>query len=180
MVANQKDSSPFDIALGQILRIPCKFIKGKSDAQPIVIKAIAQELAEKGKNILPVVVRVLGEDKYQAILNTQVLDAAKQAKQDFVWCIVVDQGMQSQVEIETGQVVKVNVTTASEDELVSVLDFIRGSKTGFGKISPEKIAAAIVRYRQSQQITSLNFLTKAKCGIGKAKVPVLAENLVLS
>ncbi|MBW4523387.1 MAG: helix-hairpin-helix domain-containing protein [Scytolyngbya sp. HA4215-MV1] len=121
---------------------------------------------------------MLGEDKYQAILNTQVLDAAKQAKQDFVWCIVVDQEMQAQVEVETGQVVKVDITTASEEELVSVLDFIRVSKTGFGKISPEKIAAAIVQYRQSNQITNLNFLTKAKCGVGKAKLPALAESLV--
>jgi hypothetical protein len=65
----------FDIALGQILRLPCKFIKGKSDAQPIILKTIAQELSGTGKNILPVVVRLLGEDKYQAILNTQILDA---------------------------------------------------------------------------------------------------------
>jgi hypothetical protein len=167
-------------SLGQVVRLPCKFIKGKSDTQPIVIRTIAQELSATGKNILPVIVRSLGEDKYQAILNTQIVEAARQAKLDFVWCIVVNQSMQTQIEVELGKVLRVNVAIAPESELIDTLKYIQAHKPGFNKINPEKVASAIVEYRKANKISNLNFLSKAKCGVGKAKIAPLAENLVIS
>lgn len=158
-----------DVPLGQILRIPCKFVKGKSEAQPIIIKTISHELSATGKNILPVIVRLLGEDRYQAILNTQILDAARQAKLDFVWCIVVNQLMQQQIEVESGQVIRVNLTTAAEQELVDALKYIQtqpGSplKTVDATISASKIAAA-------DRTTWQDFtpITKLGCSITKGK-----------
>lgn len=174
----EEDESILNVKLGQILRIPCKFIKGKSDAHPIVIKAIAQELKTAGKNVLPVIIKILGEDKYQAILNIQILEAAKQAKSDFVWCIVVNDQMQSQIAVESGQVVRVNIAKAPEKEVVSVLEYVKANKPGFNKIEPQKIASAIVEYRQTKPLTNLSFLTKLKCGIGKAKLAPLADILV--
>lgn len=179
MTLSQADTSSPSVALGQILRIPCKFIKGKSDAHPIVIKTISQKLATARKNILPIIIRLLGEDKYQAILNVQILDAAKQAELDFVWCIVVDQPMQFQVEMESGHVLRVNVEIAPEQELVEILQYIQAHKVGFNKIDPGKVAGVIVEYRKANKISNLNFLTKAKCGIGKAKLGPLSENLVV-
>lgn len=180
MTLAHKDVSPLNVSLGQILRLPCKFIKGKSDAPQIVLKTIAQELTSTGKNILPVIVRYLGEDKYQAILNIQILEAARSAKLDFVWCIVVDQQMQSQIEVELGQVIRINASTASEQELIDTLDYIRDHKSGFNKIDPQKIAGAIIEYRNTTKLTNLNFLAKAKCGIGKAKILPLSENLIIA
>jgi hypothetical protein len=171
--------SPLDLPLGQVLRLPCKFIKGKSEGQQIVIKAIAQELKTAGKNIVPVIVRLISENKYQVILNDQILEAARQAKLDFVWCIVVNKAMQSQVEIETGQVLRINVLIASEQDLLAMFEFIKTQKTGFSKINPEKVAAAIVQHRDTNKLTNLTFLTKLGCGIGKAKLAALSENLVL-
>lgn len=178
MVFLEEGNSPLDVKLGQILRIPCKFIKGKSDAHPMVIKAIAQELKTAGKNVLPVIIKVLGEDKYQAISNTQILEAARQAKADFVWCIVVDDKMQSQLAIESGQVVRVNIAKAPEKEIAAVLEYVKANKLGFNKIEPQKIASAIAEYRKTKQLTNLTFLTKLKCGIGKAKLASLADILV--
>ncbi|MCY7320483.1 MAG: hypothetical protein LH660_01435 [Phormidesmis sp. CAN_BIN36] len=180
MVLTHKDASPLSVSLGQILRLPCKFIKGKSDTPQIVLKTISQEIATTGKNILPVIVRYLQEDKYQAILNNQILEAARSAKLDFVWCIVVDQQMQSQIEVELGQVLRISVITASQQELIDTLEYIRDHKPGFNKIDPQKIAGAIVEYRNTKSLTNLNFLTKAKCGIGKAKILPLSENLIVA
>jgi hypothetical protein len=66
----------------------------------------------------------LGEDKYQAILNTQILDAARLVHLDFVWCIVVNQKMQQQIEVELGQTLWVNLTTASEQDLADTLTYL--------------------------------------------------------
>ncbi len=177
--AHSKNLS-IDTQLGKVLRIACKYVRGKADTQEIVIQTIAQELKVQGKNVLPVIVRELGEDDYQATLNTHILEAAKQAGLDFVRCIVVDAAMQSQVEVETGEIVRINILTASDQELVNALKFVQSRKAEFSKLNLQKVAQAIVDYREKNKITSLVFLTKLKCGIGKAKLPALAETLIIA
>ncbi|HEY9649760.1 MAG TPA: hypothetical protein V6C95_03790 [Coleofasciculaceae cyanobacterium] len=177
----QQDESSLDITLGQVLRLPCKFIQGKSDADKTLLKSISQQLSTTGKNILPVIVKALDEDDYQAVLNTQILDAAKLAKLDFVWCIVVDEPMLTQVQIESGQLPQpqVNVLTASEQELIEAFEYIKAHRKGFEKVKPNQAAKAIVEHRKSKKPKSLSFLTNLKCGIGKAKILTVSEFLVV-
>jgi len=166
--------------LGQILRIPCKFIEGKSDAPAIQIMAIAEQLKAASKNIVPVVIRLLGEDEYEAILNEQILDAARKAKLDFVWCIVVDQAMETQALTEAGQLLQVNITTATEQEITDILEYIKSRNPGFKKVDPRTVAQKIIRERQNKKLQSLTFLTRLKCGVGDAKLPALRKHLVVS
>jgi hypothetical protein len=192
----QQDESSLDITLGQVLRLPCKFIQGKSGADKAVLKSISQQLQATGKNILPVIVKALDEDDYQAVLNTQILDAAKLAKLDFVWCVVVNDQMQAQVQIESGQLPQskaqvqiepgelsqpqVNLLRASEREITEAFEYIKAHRKGFEKIKPQQIAKTIIEQRKTKKPKSLSFLTNLKCGIGKAKVPALSEFLVLA
>ena len=176
----QQDESPLDIALGRILRIPCKFIQGQSSAPPILIKNISQQLQATGKNILPVIIKQMGEDNFVATQNVHLLEAARQAKLDFIWCIVVNDQMQSQVQIESGQILQVNILTASEPEIIDTLEYIQTHRAGFKTIKPQQVAKAIVEYRKTKTPASLSFLTKLKCGIGKAKVVPLSEFLVIA
>jgi hypothetical protein len=178
----QQDESSLDIALGQVLRLPCKFIKGKSSANPALIKAISQQLSTRGKNILPVVVKAVGEDDYQVTLNAHIVEAARKAKLDFVWCIIVDDQMQAQVQIESGQLPQsqVNVLTASEQEIIDALKYIQAHRKGFNTIKPEKVAEAIADYRKTKKPRNLLFLTSLRCGIGKTKIPTLGEFLTVT
>jgi DNA uptake protein ComE-like DNA-binding protein len=164
--------------LGQVLRLPCKFIQGKSSTEVMVINAIAAELAISGKNILPVMVKLLKEDKYTAVLNNQILIAAQQAKLDFVYCIVVDDEMAAQLKVEAGKTLKVNLNQASEVELIAAFENIKVNITAFNKIEPATIAQAIIKYRSVDLIKNLTFLTKLKCGIGKTKLSELVDRLV--
>ncbi len=181
----QQDDSSLDITLGQVLRLPCKFIQGKSSADKALIKSISQQLQDTGKNILPVIVKALDEDDYQAVLNTQILDAARLAKLDFIWCIIVNDQMQTQVQIESGQlppqinVATINVVTASEREITEFLEHIKIQKKGFSTIKSKVAAKAIVRQRRTKKLSSLSFLTKEQCGVGKATLPRLSEFLVV-
>ncbi|MBW4458192.1 MAG: hypothetical protein KME55_39395 [Nostoc indistinguendum CM1-VF10] len=175
-----QDESTLDIALGRVLRIPCKFIQGQSSVNPTLIKNISQQLQATGKNILPIIIKALGEDNFVATLNIHILEAARQAKLDFVWCIVVDDKMQSQVKIESGQIVQVNILTASEQEIIDTLEYIQTHITGFKTIKPNLVAKAIVEYRKTKTAPNLSFLTKLRCGIGKAKVDPLSEFLVVA
>jgi DNA uptake protein ComE-like DNA-binding protein len=164
--------------LGQVLRLPCKFIQGTSTTSPMVIDTIAKELANTGKNVLPVMVKIVKQDKYAAVLNTKVLLAAKQAGLDFVYCIVVDEEMAAQLKVETGKTIKVNLNLASESDLIAAFENIKTNLTALNKIEPAIIARSIVQYRNSDRIKDLTFLTKLKCGIGKAKLPLLSDRLM--
>ena len=164
--------------LEQVLRLPCKFIQGKSSTEVMVINAIAAELAISGKNVLPVMVKLLKEDKYTAVLNNQILIAAQQAKLDFVYCIVVDDEMAVQLKVEAGKTLKVNLNQASEVELIAAFENIKANITVFSKIEPATLAQSIIKYRSVERIKNLTFLTKLKCGIGKTKLPGLVDRLV--
>jgi uncharacterized protein YfkK (UPF0435 family) len=179
MLLTNTDSS-INTALGQILRLPCKFIKGESECSPMIISAIADELKQTGRNVLPVVVRKTGDDKYKAVLNAHIVDAARQAKLDFAWCIVVNDVMEQQLQVEMGQVIRISLKSATEKELTSFFEFIQIQQKSFSKIQPPLIAKAIVEYRQGKTLKDLNFLAKLKCGVGKTKLPLLQPYMILN
>jgi DNA uptake protein ComE-like DNA-binding protein len=162
--------------LGQVLRLPCKFIQCPTiDTPQLLIDSIAKQLASSGKNVLPVMVEPVKKDKYAAVFNTEILLAAKQAGLDFVYCIAIDKEMALQLKAETSKVVKVELNTATELDLISVFKNIQTNIATLNKIDPVKVATAILQYRAKNRIQDLNFLTKLKCGIGKAKLSLLAD-----
>ena len=163
--------------LGQVLRLPCKFIQGTSTTAPMVIDTIAKELAITGKNVLPVMVKIIKEDKYTAVFNTKIFVAAKQAALDFVYCIVIDEEMAAQLKVEAGKTIKVDLNLCSESELIAAFENIKANLAPLNKIQPATIAQEIIQYRAIDRIKDLNFLTKLKCGIGKAKLPLLRDRL---
>jgi hypothetical protein len=101
MAITNADIESLDIPYGQMMYIPCKFIAGESNVSLALINSISQEMQHSQRNILPVVVKVLGEDEYAAVFNSHILAAAKEAKLDFVWCLIVNTQMETQVQIES-------------------------------------------------------------------------------
>jgi len=185
MALFQEEEFSTEIPLGQVLRLPCQFIQGKSNVAAKQIEAIAEQLSKTEKNILPIVVKPLDEDNYQSVFNTQILDGARLAKKDFVWCIIVDEPMLEQIQIEAGLVitpptVATNIVVASEQEIQEALERIKAQQPSFGKVDALNAAKAIMEYRKTKKPTSLNFLTTLKCGIGKAKIPLVSDFLTVN
>ena len=73
--------------------------------------------------------------------------------------------------------IKIDLNLAAEAELTAAFTNIKTNIAELNKIEPQTIAKAIVNYRSSNRIKDLNFLTKLKCGIGKAKLPLLTDRL---
>ncbi len=185
MATFQEEEFSSEIPLKQVLRLPCKFIQGKSNVPAKQIEAIAQQLSKTEKNILPVVVKLLEQDNYQSVFNTQILDGARLAKKDFVWCIIVDESMLAQVQIEAGLVIAppravTNILVASEQEIQEALERIKAQQPSFDRVDPLKAAQAIVEYRKTKKPKHLTFLTTLKCGIGKAKIPLISDFLTIN
>jgi hypothetical protein len=180
MALFQEEEFSNDITLGQVLRLPCQFIQGKSNLPSNQIEAIAEQLSKTEKNILPVVVQLLEQDNYQSLFNTQILDAARLAKKDFVWCIIVDEPMLAQVQIEAGLVITApiavtNILVASEQEIQEALERIKAQQPSFYQVNSLNTAKAIVEYRKTKKPKNLTFLTTLRCGIGRAKIPVISD-----
>lgn len=132
------------------------------------------------RNFLPVIVKLLGEDSYEAIYNVQILEAARKAEVDFVWCIVVDDEILEQIKVESGEIIRIPVLTSSEQDIIEVFDYIKEQKSGMRTLNSPKAAKAIVEKRSNAIIKSLNFLTKERCGIGKATLEKIKPYFVFS
>ena len=169
-----------EVELGKVLCLPLFQVIGNQEFHPALIKNLSQQINYRKRNFLPVMVKLIAEDSYEAIYNVQILEAARQAEVDFVWCIVVDDEMLEQVRVESGEIIKVPVLTSSEQDIVEVFDYIKEQKSGMRALNAEKAAKAIVTKRANAVFKSLNFLTKEKCGIGKVTLAKIKPYFVLN
>ena len=117
-----------EIELGKILCLPLfqvQQVAGSQKSRPAVVKNLAKQIQKKQRNYLPVIVKLLAEDSYEAIYNVEILEAARKAKVDFVWCIVVDDEILDQIKVESGEIIRLPVLTASEQDIAEVFVYIR-------------------------------------------------------
>jgi hypothetical protein len=167
--------------IGKYLRIPCHQItipEGQEKSHPVAIAAIAEILKSKGSNFLPLMVEEVDEEQYEVIYNAHLLEAAQQAKLDFVWCIIADAEARQQIEVETKQRLQIGLLKASEATIAGMLEYIQTVDPSFRRINAAKAAKAIVKNRQPNWI---NFqpLTKLRCQIGAKKLDVLRNYFYL-
>ncbi len=166
--------------LGKVIRLPLFEVQGNQEVHPALLKNLAKQIKRNEQNFLPVIVKLLGEDSYEAIYNVQILEAARKAEVDFVWCIVVDDEILDQIKVESGEIIRLPVLTASQQDIKEVLEYIQEEKSGVRTMNPEIAARAIVEQREKTNIKSLNFLTKKRCGIGTKTLEKIKPYLVLN
>ena len=96
------NSVDYGFETGTVKKILAKHVdsKANSGATPEQLKAISDHMKKNGRNIMPVFVRKTGEDKYEAVHNGHILEAAKKGKHDFVHTILLDEKMHKQLQAE--------------------------------------------------------------------------------
>ena len=166
--------------LGKVIRLPLFEVQGNTKIHSALLKNLAKQIHKNEQNFLPVIVKFLAEDSYEAIYNVQILEAARKAEVDFVWCIVVDDEILDQIKVESGEIIRLPVLTASEQDITEVLEYIKEQKSGVRTMKPKDAAKAIVEQRTKTNIKNLNFLTKQRCGIGKATLEKIKPYLVFA
>lgn len=167
--------------VGKYLRIPCGMItlpEGQEKSHPVAIAAIAEMLKAKDSNFLPIMVEEVDDEEYEAIWNAHLLEAAKQANLDFVWCIIADTESRQQIEVEAKQRFEINLLTASEETIAGMLEYIKTVEPSFRRVNPAEAARAIGQNRQPNW-TSFRPITKLRCQIGMKKLDTLANYFCL-
>ena len=144
-----------------------------TNAPEFLIKVSAKALNESGgRNWVPVIVKETGEDEYEVIGNSFIFAVAEEAGLEKVWCIIADPSEQtSQVsKILAGEFVpKVNLSTATRDEIQSALQYLIEKPNS--ELKGVKLAIATNRIDGASRNEWKNFepVTKLSCGITRGK-----------
>ena len=138
-----------------------------------LIRATASILKEKGeRNWIPVIVKEIAEDNYQVIGNSFIYAVAEQAGLEKIWCIIADDSDDTLAltKVLAGEAFpKINLSTASRDEIMAALEYLIEQPNGI--LKGIKLAVATNRIDEAPRQFWKNFdpVISLKCGITKGK-----------
>ncbi|NWF60775.1 MAG: Rho termination factor N-terminal domain-containing protein [Fischerella sp.] len=144
-----------------------------TDAPEFLIKAGAKALVESGsRNWVPVIVKEIGEDRYEVIGNSFIYAIAEEAGLERVWCIIADESEKTLelTRILTGESIpKVNLSTATRDEIQAALQYLIEKPNS--ELKGVKLAIATNRIDEAPRKywKNLEPIATLKCGITKGK-----------
>ncbi|MEO8891086.1 MAG: Rho termination factor N-terminal domain-containing protein [Coleofasciculaceae cyanobacterium] len=144
-----------------------------TDAPEFLITATAKKLHELGgRNWIPVIVKELGEDKYEVIGNSFIYAVAEEAGLEKVWCIIAESTKEAVelTKVLSGEVTpKINLSTATRDEIKAALQYLI-EKAGT-ELKSVKLLVATDRIDEAprQYWKTLEPIVNLKCGITKGK-----------
>ncbi|ELS02956.1 Rho termination factor [Xenococcus sp. PCC 7305] len=138
-----------------------------------LITATAKELHNTdGRNWIPLVVKELAEDSYQVIGNSFIYAVAEAAGLEKVWCIIADDSEQTAkvTKMLAGEEIpKINLSTASRDEIKSALEYLIEQPDTVLKRVKLPVATNRIDESPRQYWQDLKPITKLKCGITAGK-----------
>ncbi|MEH2233572.1 MAG: Rho termination factor [Nostoc sp.] len=178
--------SDFD-NIGKLMHLKLTDLKPgeKFSESEFIIKAAAESILEAdGRNWIPVIVKEIGDYKYQVISNHFVYAVAQQAKLERVWCIVISPEPQSieQAKILAREVLpKVNLNTASRDSILAALKYLISEPSSALKGVDPIVATNRIAESNRKTWSNFNPILTLKCGITKGKkLDALAKVFFLS
>ncbi len=153
-------------------------IKSGIDAAEFLIRGTAKLLQKAGgRNWLPIVVKIIEKDKYELIANSFVYAVAQEAGLERVWCVVADEkeetALLSRI-LAREQTPKINLSTATRDEIMSGLQFlIQQPNSPLKGIQIDVATNRIDEAGDRKYWQNFEPITKLKCGITKTKINAL-------
>lgn len=144
-----------------------------TDVPEFLIKASAQVLTQKGgQNSIPVIVKEIGEDKYEVIGNSFIYAVVEEAGLERIWCIIID-GSDDLTEITKvlagEKIPKINLSKASRDEIMAAFEYLVGQPGSVLKSIKPAIATNRIDEAPRQYWKTLDPIINLKCGITKGK-----------
>ena len=160
--------------VGHLMCLPFDEIEpgNPTEVHEYLIQSAANQLALKGRNWIPVIVRETSPDQYRVIGNSFIYAVAAEAGLEEVWCIIADDEPDTEAitqSLAQETIPRTNLSTASRDEISSALDFlIRQPNSPLKGINHASVVARIDESPR-QYWTSLTPITKLGCRITAGK-----------
>lgn len=138
-----------------------------------LIKATADLLRNQNqRNWIPVIVKETQQDKYEVIGNAFIYAVAAEAGLERVWCIVADESDSTKEIVQVlaqEKLPKVNLSSASRDEILLALEFLVQQPGSLLKTVKVSVAANRIDEAPRQYWKNLDPIVSLKCGITKGK-----------
>jgi len=177
--------SEFD-NIGKLMHLPLKDIEPGQEievAEFIIIAAAEMLHATGDRNWIPLIVKELGNYRYQVVSNPFVYVVAQRAELERVWCIVIesdsDKIEQAQV-LAQERIPKINLTTASRTTILSALQYLMKQPGSALTRVDEVVAANRIAEAKRQTWSDFEPITKLRCGITKTRIRELGKIFYLS
>jgi hypothetical protein len=144
------------------------------ETSEFLIIATAQTLNRLGgRNWVPVIVKEVGENRYEVIGNSFIYAVAEKAGLERVWCIIADKSEETAelTKVLSGEVTpKINLSTATRDEIQAALQYLIDKPNSELKSFKLLVATNHIEEAPSRQYwQTLEPITSLKCGITKGK-----------
>lgn len=153
--------------------------KKATHASSFSIQAAANLLNQTGgRNWIPVIVKEIGEDRYQVIGNSFIYAVAEAAGLERVWCIIADDSSDTAeiTQVLAGEKVpKINLSKASRDEIRAALQYLIEQPGSALKSVKLPIATTRIDEAPRQSWKSLDPILTLKCGITKKNIKALEQ-----
>ena len=173
--------------IGNLMHLYMNEVKlGKRiDAPEFLIKATAKILNKSGsRNWIPIIVQEIGEDQYEVIGNSFIYAVAEEAGVEKIWCIIADSSDETTelTKVLSGEIPpKINLSTATSDEIKAALQYLIEKPDSVLKSVKILVATNRIDEAPRQNWTTLEPITKLKCGITKGdKLNALKEVFYLT
>ncbi len=144
-----------------------------TDAPEFLITATAKKLNEfGGRNWIPIIVKEIGEDKYEVIGNSFIYAVAEEAGLEKVWCIIAESSNEAVelAKVLSGEITpKINLSAATRDEIKAALQYLIEKPDTELKSVKLLIATDRIDEAPRQYWKTLDPITTLKCGITKGK-----------
>ena len=167
--------------IGQLIQVPINQLTlvDRKDIPPFIIASLSEKLLSPNtRNWIPVIVQEIVPRQYSVIANQHIFAAMEAAGQEKIWVAVIPEDDESteQVKFLTRQkTATINLCTADYDMIYAALSYLRDQATN--KLSKLDINLATQRIFNAPgrfAWSSLQPLTKLKCGISKQKLNMFA------
>ncbi|EAW33494.1 Rho termination factor N-terminal domain-containing protein [Lyngbya sp. PCC 8106] len=150
-----------------------------TDAPKFLITAAAKALNQYGdRNWVPVIIKEVGEDRYQVIGNVFIYAVAEEAGLEKIWCIIADEREETEklTQVLSGEVTpKINLSQATRDEIKDALQYLIEKPGSLLKGVNILTATNRIDAAPRQYWKTLDPITTLKCGITKSKLKILEE-----
>jgi hypothetical protein len=161
--------------IGSLMLLDLADIKYKQsvNAHSFLIHGAAEGiLSSNARNWIPIIVKQTGIDQYEAVANFFILAAALEANLEKIWCIIIDDSIES---IESAQLLaqesvpRINLANASFEEIKLGLEFLKQRSNNPLVVDLKKASLAISEATRDTWKENLMDVIKLKCGITKGK-----------
>ena len=149
-------------------------ISEPSDVSDFIINGAAQAIRDAGeRNWIPVIVKQLDVEEYEAIANIHILAAADLAGLKKVWCVIADDSERTQ---KSAQILaqeltpQINLATATKEEIKAALIYLKGlPKSPLSGIQIDDATRKISNAPRQYWKENLIDVTKLKCRITRGR-----------